>query len=93
MSVLRIPVHVAGGARPFGELTLDEVGARAAELRDAVGFGPTVRVAKVARAWGELARRMQAAGAATVGDLDESVIAELAEPLWIVPPGGTLLPG
>lgn len=89
--MLATPVHVPGGAKPFGELTHDEVAARAAELQQAVGFGPTVRVGAVARAWAELARRMQATGAANVAALDAATIAELAEPLWIVPPGGSLL--
>ena len=87
MSVLTVSVYVAGGPKPFGELTTAEVTARAAELRAAVGFGPTVRVAPVARAWGELARRMEEAGAATVADLDEPTVAELAEPLWLRLPG------
>jgi hypothetical protein len=92
VSVLATRVHVPGGAKPFGELTRQEVVARAAELQDAVGFGPTVRVGAVARAWAELARRMDAAGAARVAALDEATIAALAEPLWVVPPGGSLLP-
>jgi hypothetical protein len=87
MSLLAARVHVPGGSKPFGELTREEVAARADELRAAVGFGPTVRVAPVARAWGELARRMAASGAATVAALDEATIAELAEPLWIRMPG------
>lgn len=85
--LLTTSVHVPGGAKPFGELTRDEVAARAAELRAAVGFGPTARVASVSRAWGELARRMDEAGAETVAGLDEAVIAKLAEPLWIRMPG------
>jgi hypothetical protein len=89
MSVLTVSVHVAGGPKPFGELTRAEVAARAAELREAVGFGPTVRVAPVARAWGELARRMEEAGAATVADLDEPTVARLAEPLWVRMPGAS----
>jgi hypothetical protein len=87
MSVLTVSVYVAGGPKPFGELTRAEVVARAAELREAVGFGPTVRVAPVARAWGELARRMEDAGAATVADLDEPTVAELAKTLWLRMPG------
>ena len=87
MSVLAASVHVAGGDKPFGELTQDEVAARASELRAAVGFGPTARIAPVARAWGELARRMRETGATTVADLDEAVVAQLAEPLWIRMPG------
>jgi hypothetical protein len=91
MNVLGTPVHVAGGAKPFGELTAAEVAARAAELDSAVGFGPMARIASVARAWTELARRMDAEGAPTVGALDERTVSALAEPLWIVPPGGSLL--
>ena len=91
MSVLEAVVHVPGGAKPFGEMTAAEVEARAAELKAAVGFGPTARVASVARAWAELARRMGAQEAATVAALDAQTVAALAEPLWIVPPGGSLL--
>lgn len=91
MSVLDTRVHVPGEAKPFGKLTRDEVAARAEELQQAVGFGPTVRVGAVARAWAELARRMDAAEAGTVAALDADTIAELAEPLWITPPGGSLL--
>jgi hypothetical protein len=87
MSLLDTSVAVAGGPKPFGSLTRAEVAARADELRAAVGFGPTVRVAPVARAWGDLARRMEAAGAETVAALDEATLAELAEPLWIRMPG------
>ena len=65
--------------------------ARADELRAAVGWGPTARVAPVARAWRELAMAMERAGAATVGDLDAEVVVELAPRLWVVPPGGSLL--
>jgi hypothetical protein len=93
VTVLATSVHTAGGAKPFGELTRADVTARATELDAAVGFGPTARVAPVARAWAELARRMEAASAATVGDLDEATVTALAEPLWIVPPGGSLLRG
>lgn len=87
MSLLATSVHVAGANKPFGELTLDEVAARAAELRAAVGFGPTARIAPVAHAWADLARRMRETGAVTVADLDEAVVTRLAEPLWIRMPG------
>ena len=40
---------------PFGELTADDARARADELRAAIGWGPTARVAPVALAWRELA--------------------------------------
>jgi hypothetical protein len=35
---------------------------------------------------------MRAAGAATVADLGEAAATERAERLWVVPPGGSLLP-
>ena len=86
MTALDASVHVPGGAKPFGELTLDDVVGRANELQGVVGFGPTARVATVARAWAELGRRMSDAGAATVSELDEATIEALAERLWIAPP-------
>jgi hypothetical protein len=89
--VLATRVHAGGGSKPFSELTLEEVKARADELRSAAGWGPTARVGPVAMAWGELARLMQAEGAAAVGDLDPAAVAQRAEKLWIVPPGGSLL--
>ena len=85
------PVSVGGAVKPFGTLTVAEVRARADELAAAVGWGPTAKVAPVARAWGELAGRMEAGGAATVADLGPEAAAECAERLWVVPPGGSLL--
>jgi hypothetical protein len=90
-TVLAESVFAGGRSKPFGELTLEEVMARADELRGVAGFGPTARVAPVAMAWGELGRTMQAAGAGRVSDLDPAAVAERAEALWIVPPGGSLL--
>jgi hypothetical protein len=93
VSILEQPVFSGERSRPFGELTRAEVLARAAELRAAAGgFGPTTRVLPVALAWAELARTMEQAGADSVADLDEQALADRAERLWIVPPGGTLLP-
>ncbi|MGH3266089.1 MAG: hypothetical protein ACRDNS_29315 [Trebonia sp.] len=80
-------VFVRGGNRPFGELTLDDVRARADELRAAAGWGPTARVAPVARAWRELANAMEGAQAGTVSELSAEVIVELAPRLWVVLPG------
>ena len=42
-------------------------------------------------AWGELARLMDEAGARTVAELGPDAVAERAERLWVVPPGGSLL--
>lgn len=93
MSVLEQSVHAGGRSKAFGELTLEDVRARADELRSVAGWGPTARVVPVAHAWAELARTMSQTGAATVADLGEAAVSERAERLWVVPPGGTLLPG
>jgi hypothetical protein len=93
VSVLDHHVHAGGRSKAFGELTLEDVQARADELRSVSGFGPTVRVVPVAQAWGELARTMQKHGAACVADLGEAEAAARAERLWIIPPGGSLLSG
>jgi hypothetical protein len=85
------PVHAGGADRPFGELTVDGVRPHAAELRAATGWGPTARVATVARAWRELADEMARAGARTVADLGAERAGALAQRLWVVPPGGSLL--
>jgi hypothetical protein len=90
-AVLAEPVFAGGRTKPFGELTATEVAARAQELRDATGWGPTAKVGSVARAWAELARHMDETGATTVGDLDPAAVAERAERMWVVPPGGSLL--
>jgi hypothetical protein len=90
-AVLAEPVFAGGSSKPFAEMTADEVRSRAEELRAATGWGPTVRVASVALAWVELARLMEESGAATVADLDRQAVAERAEQLWVVPPGGSLL--
>jgi hypothetical protein len=90
--VLGERVFAGGASKPFAEMTAAEVRARADELRDATGWGPTAKVASVARAWGELARHMETTGAATVADLEPDAVAERAERLWVVPPGGSLLP-
>jgi hypothetical protein len=91
-SILATTIYVDGANRPFGELTLDQVRGRADELRAATGWGPTARVAPVARAWRELAITLEQAQAATVGELDAAVLNQLAPKLWVVPPGGSLLP-
>jgi len=90
--ILATTVYVDGANRPFGELTLEHVRGRADELRAATGWGPTARVAPVARAWRELTMALEQRRAATVGELPPETLADLAPKLWIVPPGGSLLP-
>jgi hypothetical protein len=91
-AILDTLVFIRGANRPFGELTLDDALSRADELKAATGWGPTARVAPVARAWRELAIAMQQAGAGTVAELPSETVADLAPKLWVVPPGGSLLP-
>jgi hypothetical protein len=83
---LAAQVHVAGGYRPFGELTREEVAARGDELADVGGWGPLQRVVPVARAWRALAREMEELGVATVGELDAASVVAAAERLWVLPP-------
>jgi hypothetical protein len=61
--IIEQTVFVRGTNRPFGALTVQDVRARADELKAAVGFGPTARVAPVARAWRELSLEMDRGGA------------------------------
>ncbi len=89
--VLAEPVFGGGRTKPFAEMTAGEVRDRAAELKAATGWGPTAKVASVALAWSELAKLMEQSGAGTVADLDRDAVAERAEKLWVVPPGGSLL--
>jgi hypothetical protein len=89
--VLARPVHAGGAERRFGELTVEDVRAHAAELGSAAGWGPTARIATVARAWRELAEEMAGEKVATVADLGEQRAAAAAERLWVIPPGGSLL--
>ena len=85
------PVFAGGAYKPFGRFTLADVEARAQELADATGWGPTARVATVARGWSDLARAMRDAQAATVADLDHEISIAFARRLWVTPPGGSLL--
>lgn len=85
--ILEQEVFIRGANRPFGEITTDDARSRADELRAAVGWGPTARVAPVAMAWRELSLAMERAGAATAGDLDPDVLVKLAPRLWVTLPG------
>ncbi len=85
--VLEQQVFIRGANRPFGELTPDDARSRADELRAAVGWGPTARVAPVAQAWRELSIALDRAGASTVAELDPDVLVKLAPRLWVTLPG------
>jgi hypothetical protein len=90
--ILAERVFAGGESKPFGELSQTEVEERADELRSATGWGPTARVASVAAAWRELARLMAERGADTVAELPPEDLEARAQKLWVVPPGGSLLP-
>jgi hypothetical protein len=83
-SIMSTSVFMRGESRRFGELTADDVRGRAAELRAAVGWGPTVRVAPIATAWRDLGMRMERCGAASVQELGEEDLIELGGKLWLV---------
>ena len=82
--LLERTVFIGGVYRPFGELTPEEASARAAELREVSGWGPTMRVAPVALAWRELASEMERTGAGTVSQLDPQLLAPLARRTWVL---------
>ena len=88
---LATPVYAGDGYKPFGEFTLTDVKARAEELKAATGWGPTAKVASVARAWSELGSAMAAAGVDTVAGLGAEAGADFARRTWVVPPRGSLL--
>lgn len=85
--ILGQQLYIGGANRPFAEVTVEDARARADELRAATGFGPTARVAPVARAWRELVLEMERSGVATVDELDTGVLTALAPKLWVVMPG------
>jgi hypothetical protein len=89
--ILAEPVYDGAEYRPFGEMTIEQVRARAVELRDAAGFGPTQRVAAVAAVWEGLAEAMGREGAVVVADLGKETLRSRADRLWVVPPGGSYL--
>jgi hypothetical protein len=86
-NILAQTVFAGGANRAFGSLTADDARAHADELRAAIGWGPTARVAPVAQAWRELSLVLDRAGAATVADLEPAEVLELAPRLWVTLPG------
>jgi len=89
--VLKQTVFIRGANRPFGEITRDDAEFRGAELKAAVGWGPTAKVAPIARAWRELSMEIQSAGVETVDGLPRETVLAFAPKLWVVAPRGSLL--
>jgi hypothetical protein len=84
-------VFIRGANRPFGEVTAQDAEFRGAELKATVGWGPTAKVAPIARAWRELSMELKSAGVETVGELPGETVVAFAPKLWVVPPRGSLL--
>jgi hypothetical protein len=91
-AALDVEVSIAGVRKPFGEISGADVAVQAEVLGGASGFGHRSRVGAVAAAWRELGRLMDERGASRVGELPAETIGVYAERLWVVPPGGSLLP-
>lgn len=90
--VLAEQIYAGDAYKPFAEMTLAEVEARASELRAAAGTGAmAARVGPVASTWEGLAGVMREQPAATVGELDRAALLSRADRLWVVPPGGSFL--
>jgi len=87
--ILHQVVYARGANRPFGELTAEDARERADELRAAIGWGPTARVASYAFAWRELSMELERSDAATVSELNHDLLVSLAPKLWVVLPGGS----
>jgi|GEM_PF-154335 len=89
--ILSRPVSIAGVDRPFGEIGIGDARTQAAELKALQGWGPMAKVGSIARAWTELAETLSKRDAATVADLDATVIITSATDLWVIPPGRSMV--
>lgn len=75
----------------FGELTADDAGERAAELKRAGEWGPLKRTIPVRMAWTDLAKLLRERDLATAGELPDEEVAKWAERTWAIsPPGGLI---
>ena len=83
---LTAQVHQGERYVAFGEMTVEDVEGRAAELGEVGGWGPLQKAAKVARAWADLGRMMREQGVSKVGELDPETVVKFAEYTWAVPP-------
>lgn len=89
--LLQRQVYMGDAYKPFGEVTAEDARAQAAKLRGITGGGLDAKVMPVRTGWLELAELLDSPGA-TVSDLDPETAAKFAERVWVIPPGGTLLP-
>jgi len=84
--VLAREVSISGKMIAFGTIDIDAARLQSSELGALAGWGPMAKVGSIARAWGELAKTLEARGAATVADLDPGLVKKAAEDLWVIPP-------
>lgn len=89
--ILDEQIYCGDGYKPFREMTVDEVEARAAELAGAAGVSAMQRIASIASVWKGLGEAMRSEDAATVADLDRETLRKRADRLHVVPPGGSYL--
>jgi len=89
--MLKQTVFIRGANRPFGEVTREDAQFRGAELKATVGWGPTAKVAPIARAWRELSMELDSAGVNTVGELPRETVLSFGPKCWVVPPRGSQL--
>ena len=84
--VLARTVSIGGSDKPFGDVTVEDARAQAAELKSLAGWGPMAKVGSVARGWTELATTLAKREAATVADLEAGIVLRFAKELWVIPP-------
>jgi Fe-Mn family superoxide dismutase len=89
--ILVRPVSIGGTDKQFGNITMDEARAQAAELKALAGWGPMAKVGAVANGWSDLAQTMKKRSAVTVADLDPGIVESSAKELWIIPPGRSMV--
>jgi len=89
--LLARPLRAGDEDKTFGEVTLDDARAMAADLKAKVGWGPTAKVATIARGWDELGRVMNQREVATVAELDGETVIEFAKKVWVLPPYDQML--
>lgn len=90
--ILDIIVHVGGVNKKFGEITEKDARTHGAQLKSMTGWGPTARVGTIARAWNGYATALKEGGFETAADLDDETLRKWAGDVWVVPPGGSLIP-
>ena len=90
--MLARPVFAGDAERRFGELSVEEVEAGPPSFAARPGSATAAGSAPSRPPGASWRPLMRANDAATVADLDGGEVAARAEALWVLPPGGSLLP-